>query len=189
MAAEPAGEVSMSVRKLDALVEPRLGQVIELERESFPPCEQLGPHLMQQQAALRTCGLLVAELGAALAGYLLFSRTASSGLITKLAVAAPFRRQGVASSLLTHGINELERPGRRGGAVSEILLHVDPSRLGAQRLYEGFGFVRAELLPNYYSDQRDALLMRREHPAAAASRAAPAAAPRRDGVVGACLSV
>jgi ribosomal protein S18 acetylase RimI-like enzyme len=137
------------VSKLDVLVQPRLHQVIELERETFPPCEQLGGILMQQQTNLRTSGLLIAELGATFAGYLLFSRTASSGLITKLAVAAPFQRRGIGSSLLRRSIEELETPSRRTAGVPEIMLHVDPARTGAQRLYEAFGFKRSALLPNY----------------------------------------
>ena len=123
---------------------------------------------MQQQAALRTSGLLVAEMGSAFAGFLLFSRTASSGLIAKLAVCAHFRRCGVGSALLRHGIAELERPQRRGATVSEILLHVDPAREEARQLYEAHGFNRAALLPGYYTDApgstRAALLMRRLNP-------------------------
>ena len=36
-------------------------QVIQLEEVSFP-LQRLGPHLMAQQAALRTSGLLLAEM-------------------------------------------------------------------------------------------------------------------------------
>ena len=153
--------VPLLITRVDALVEPRLAQVVELEKEAFPPCERLGPFLMQQQTSLRTSGLLVAEFGLTLAGYCLFTRTASSGLISKLAVASAFRRRGIGSELLKRGISELEQPGRRCGP-SEILLHVDPGRPEARKLYESFGFVRSTLLPGYYSDARDALLMRRD---------------------------
>jgi ribosomal protein S18 acetylase RimI-like enzyme len=98
--------------------------------------------------------------GATLSGYLLFSRTGGCGLITKLAVGAAFRRRGIGSALLRRGIAELERPHRRP-PPSEIQLHVDPERTEARRLYEAFGFQRAALLAGYYSDNRDALLMRR----------------------------
>ena len=57
-------------------------------------------------------------------------------------------------------ITPLERPHRRP-PPSEIQLHVDPERTEARRLYEAFGFQRAALLAGYYSDNRDALLMRR----------------------------
>lgn len=175
MASQPAEEILLQeepwIEPRDASLEPTisqhvvlskptLDQVLEIEQSSFPPCERLGPILMQQQASLRTSGLLLAELSTSVCGFLLFSRMGGSGLITKLAVASPFRRRGIAASLLRRGIEELERPSRRTGA-SEIQLHVDPQREGACRLYESFGFERVQLLENYYTDARDALLMRR----------------------------
>ena len=48
-----------------------------------------------------------------------------------------------------------------GEEPSEIQLHVDPANTSARSLYESFGFERVALLPQYYSDSRDALLMRR----------------------------
>ena len=102
----------------------------------------------------------VSRRGTTLSGYLLFSRSATAGLITKLAVSVAFRRCGIGSALLRRGIQELERPARRL-APSEIQLHVDPANTSARSLYESFGFERVALLPQYYSDSRDALLMRR----------------------------
>ena len=166
----PQGQ--LTVTKLDVLVQPRYDQVLSLENECFPACERLGGPLMQQQTALRTSGLLIAELGATFAGYLLFSRSAGSGLITKLAVAVSARRRGGGSALLSHGIRELEQPARRTPGASEIMLHVDPERTGAQRLYEAFGFQKMALLPNYYSDARDALLMKRFRPTSVPNGAA-----------------
>ena len=154
------GDFVPTISSVDVLAPPRLTQVLHLEEDCFPQCERLGPVLMQQQVSLRTSGLLVAEMSASVCGYLLFTRMGGTGLITKLAVSAACRRRGVASSLLRRGIQELERPARRTGAT-EIQLHVDPQREGACRLYESFGFERVTLLPNYYSDARDALLMRR----------------------------
>lgn len=148
------------ITKVEALRQPLLSQVVALEDEAFPACERLGPVLLQHQASLRTAGLLLAQLSASVCGYLLFARTGSAGLITKLAVSPAFRRRGIGASLLRRGIEELERPARRQGA-SEIHLHVDPTREGACRLYEACGFQRVSLLQNYYSDERDALLMRR----------------------------
>ena len=116
----------------------------------------------------RSNGLVVAQMGATFAGYLLFARMATSGLISKLAVSLPFRRRGIGSALLQRGVFELLRSGRR--PPSEIILHVDPQRAGARALYERCGFRAGELLPGYYADgpagaggvgARDALVMRR----------------------------
>lgn len=158
-------EPAPTVTRIETLRQPHLAQLLALEREAFPPCEQLGGVLMQQQAALRTCGLLVAEVGLSVAGYCLFSRTASSGLISKLAVGSAFRRRGIGSSLLSRGIEALEQPTRRGVGADEIMLHVDPARTGACDLYRSFGFERMQLLPQYYTDGRSALYMRRVRPA------------------------
>ena len=65
----------------------------------------------------------------------------------------------LAASPRAQGVVELQRGARRQG-VSEIMLHVDPSRGGALRLYEAAGFVQDELLRDYYSDKRDALVMK-----------------------------
>ena len=78
----PAG-VSV-ISKFDTLRQPQLDKVLELECEAFPPCEQLGSVLLQQQAALRTGGLLIAEVGMHVVGFCLVSRSASSGLIAKV---------------------------------------------------------------------------------------------------------
>ena len=167
---EQQEQPSVEINQIDVLVQPKLGQVMTIEEECFPPCERLGPHLMQQQATLRTSGLLLAEIGATLGGYLLFSRHGGTGLVTKLAVASPFRRRGIGSALLRRGIEELEKPTRKS-FLHEITLHVDPSRPEARALYERHGFRQVDFLPNYYSDSRDALLMRRlvERPVAVAA--------------------
>lgn len=114
---------------------------------------------LRHQLADNVCCIIFCS-GASAAGYLLYSRTAGAGLITKLAVGAAFRRRGIGSLLLRRGVAELERPARRS-APAEIQLHVDPSNVSARKLYESVGFQLVTLLPQYYSDSRDALLMRR----------------------------
>ena len=57
------------------------------------------------------------------------------------------------------GIAELRRPLRRA-LPATIMLHCDPSRIGARKMYESSGFVEAQRLRAYYGDGRDALLMR-----------------------------
>jgi len=135
-----------------------LGALRALEVEAFPECERLGA-AFESVALQRTNGLLVAEVGDALAGYLLYARTASSGIITKVAVSSEYRRQGIGSALLHHGVRQLAAHSRR--APLEVFLHVDPSRFGALRLYENNGFEPYQRISRYYDDKRDAILMRR----------------------------
>ena len=57
------------------------------------------------------------------------------------------------------GIAELRRPLRRTPPPT-IMLHCDPTRIAAKRMYESSGFVEAQRLRAYYGDGRDALLMK-----------------------------
>ena len=40
------------------------------------------------------------------------------------------------------------------------MLHCDPTRIAARRMYESTGFVEAQRLRGYYGDGRDALVMK-----------------------------
>ena len=151
------------VELLSCIAPPTLSRLLAIENEAFPPCERLGSVLLPQTALQRNNGLLVAHAEEDFAGYLLFSRTAEESIIMKLAVEAAHRGCGVGSMLLRRAIEELEQPTRRGDA-RPIVLHVDPSRDAARRLYSGAGFADVELLPRYYADERDAILMRRPPP-------------------------
>ena len=185
----PPGDVAAAVscRRIESLPDAQLTELLDIERDAFPPCERLGTRARHLSPArletppsappgagfkpfvlCRSNGLVVAQMGATLAGYLLFARMATSGLISKLAVALPFRRRGIGGALLQRGVTELMGTGRR--PPSEIILHVDPQREGARALYERCGFRAGELLPGYYADApaaaggagaRDALVMRR----------------------------
>lgn len=88
------------IYRVASLRSPQLDEVIAIENEAFPACERLGARLMQHHAVLRTSGLLLAEVRGLIAGYVLYTRSADSGLIAKVAVASHFRRRGVGTALL-----------------------------------------------------------------------------------------
>jgi [ribosomal protein S18]-alanine N-acetyltransferase len=74
-----------------------------------------------------------------------------------IAVAAEWRRRGIAKRLID---TVLEHVGRRG--VREIFLEVRPSNHEARRLYERYGFEAIGRRKNYYNSPReDALVLRR----------------------------
>jgi [ribosomal protein S18]-alanine N-acetyltransferase len=75
--------------------------------------------------------------------------------IATIATHPGFRRQGIARRLLAQALDE----GAKAGAV-KAFLEVRRSNLGAQKLYQDFGFVETGIRPRYYLDtHEDALLM------------------------------
>ncbi|EOD22512.1 hypothetical protein EMIHUDRAFT_223196 [Emiliania huxleyi CCMP1516] len=173
MAASPCGD-PWSLHSLSVLTESVRCQLLALEEAAFPPCERLGTAGLAAFVLQRTNGMVVAEAPSrrAVLGFCLYSRAASSALITKVAVGAASRGRGVGSALVARALQEIVTSSRR--PPGEVLLHVDPERKGALRM---FGFEAAERLPGYYPDEhppyrgRDALLMRLD--TATLSRASP----------------
>ena len=77
--------------------------------------------------------------------------------VHRIAVRQSGRRQGIGSALIL----ETLRRGQLKGA-NNVFLDVRDSNVDAQRFYEKFGFRRAAVRLNYYSNPReDALVLRR----------------------------
>ena len=93
--------------------------------------------------------------GKELAGYLIVARYTDAWHIMNVAVDEPFRRHGVARTLLATMLAETDADGIRGHT-----LEVRVSNHGAIRLYESLGFRPAGMRRGYYTDDReDALVM------------------------------
>jgi len=106
------------------------------------------------EIASERCVCLSALAEGQLAGFLCGGTVLDEAEVELLAVSPSFRRQGVASALLTRF---LEACRERGIAV--VHLEVRASNFGAAALYERFGFVRDGLRKNYYRrPPEDALL-------------------------------
>ncbi len=90
-----------------------------------------------------------------LVGYLIISRYVDAWHIMNVAVARPYRRQGIATRLLGELFRLTEGDGRRG-----YTLEVRVSNTEAIALYERVGFEATGLRRAYYTDNReDALIM------------------------------
>jgi len=74
--------------------------------------------------------------------------------VTNLAVAATWRRRGVATRLLA----ELAWAARERGCIA-LTLEVRITNVGAQALYRDFGFVPAGVRQKYYESTEDAIVM------------------------------
>jgi ribosomal-protein-alanine N-acetyltransferase len=100
-------------------------------------------------------GAVDADEDGALVGYLIISRYVDAWHVMNIAVAPPYRRQGVASLLLAELFRVTEGDGRRG-----YTLEVRVSNAAAIKLYERLGFQPTGVRRGYYTDNReDALVM------------------------------
>ncbi|MCJ7626488.1 MAG: ribosomal protein S18-alanine N-acetyltransferase [Anaerolineaceae bacterium] len=76
------------------------------------------------------------------------------GHIGTIAVHPDFRQQGIASSLVTYALENIQREG-----VNIVFLEVRRTNIAAQVLYKKFGFHKTGVRAKYYADnQEDALV-------------------------------
>jgi len=114
--------------------------LVAIERQSFP-------NPSWDSAAFLRYDCTVAEVEGAVVGFLVsrevfpaVQETLPEREILNLAVAADYRRMGIASALLKH---ELKNP-------ATYFLEVRESNVVAQQLYRKFGFAEVERRPGYY---------------------------------------
>lgn len=133
--------------------------VYRIERASFPQPWPYGAF----EGFLGQDGFLVAvgDRGAGpgeVCGYVIadvvteFGRT--SGHVKDLAVALDWRGRGVGSQLLDRGLAVLSAGGARLAKL-EVRVGNDAARA----LYESFGFAPNRVVPEYYDDGEDALVL------------------------------
>jgi [ribosomal protein S18]-alanine N-acetyltransferase len=151
---DPGGALEVRVRPMEAA---DLDQVMAIERASFTMPWTLDTFrgLLRRADA----NLFVAEVaGGLVVAYAAVWMVVDQAELGDIAVAAEWRRRGIARRLMDA---VLEHVARRG--VREIFLEVRPSNHEARRLYERYGFVAIGRRKNYYSSPReDALVLRRE---------------------------
>lgn len=135
----------MTVQDLDQLM------VIENESFSLPWSRQSYEAELQNAYA----DYLVCDWAGELAGYIGMWTVMEEAHLTNVAVAAKFRGQGIARTMML----AQEKKARTKGA-SMMLLEVRPSNQAALGLYSNLGYIHAAIRKNYYSDnQEDALIM------------------------------
>ncbi len=77
-----------------------------------------------------------------------------AGHLTTVGVAPEHRRRGLAEQLLEHAENALRRR-----EISTIMLEVRVSNVGAQNLYQRFGYSTIQRISSYYNNGEDCFLM------------------------------
>lgn len=121
-----------------------MGQVVQIERVSFSfPWSEVSfskelykPHSIPK----------VAVVGDKVVGYVCAECVVDEGHVLNLAVHPDFRKMDIATSLVSHIIEELKLKG-----CKFLYLEVRASNQVARRLYEGFGFKVVGVRKNYYA--------------------------------------
>jgi ribosomal-protein-alanine N-acetyltransferase len=133
-----------------------LADIEAIERLSYPTPWSRSMFAGELAKPSSIClGAFDADASGALVGYLVISRYVDAWHVMNVAVAPPYRRNGIASLLLAELFRLTEEDGRRG-----YTLEVRVSNAGAIALYERLGFQPKGVRRGYYTDNReDALVM------------------------------
>lgn len=147
----------MSGVRVRAAQQSDLDRVVTLEARVFA-AEAWAPRSVEAefQAIGHTRVVLVAEVDGVLVGYGVLMHVGDTGDVQRIAVQRAYRRNGTGLLLL----RRLFAAARDLG-LSELLLEVSEDNTAAVTLYERTGFVPIDRRPRYYSDGRDAVVMRR----------------------------
>jgi [ribosomal protein S18]-alanine N-acetyltransferase len=129
-----------------------LPQVIAIERRAFPTPWSLAMFVLELSKPSGIC--LAALREGRIVGYLICSRYDTVWHVMNVAVDDRLRREGIATTLLSHLFERADQPGE------QYTLEVRMSNAPAIALYERFGFRSAGLRRGYYHDNKeDAVIM------------------------------
>jgi len=134
-----------------------LPQITEIEKDSYRT--PWSTNLFRCEAANPRSHILVGRLSGrqeqVVAGYIVFWFVADEIQLHNITVRSRFRRQGIASRLLSRML-QVAHQEKVGG----VRLEVRSSNSAARKLYENFGFVIEGVRHGYYSDTgEDGLMM------------------------------
>ncbi len=110
-------------------------------------------------AEAEECHGIVARWGGGIAGFIVISVVEGDAEVLTLAVDTPWRRRGVASTVLTQAMADAAERG-----AEALFLEVGVRNGAARALYKRLGFVRAGRRCNYYTTPdgpEDAIVMKR----------------------------
>lgn len=134
-----------------------LAQVAALEKKLFKKAVSWKDSF-ESEVAKKNVGLYVVVpqgVPQAVAGYIMCRSTSLLTLIAKVAVAEPWRRQGLAKKLLQAAAAD----AMRGRSSIALALHVDVRNAPAMGLYQSLGFREDSTMRDYYGPGQDALHM------------------------------
>ena len=133
-----------------------LGPALALDREVFGPDAWT---VMDYAAVFSEKGVrkFTAVSGGKFAGFGAseWDREQNAVCLMTLAVRPEFRNRGIGSALL-------EAMETAFGDLSDVYLHVDSENETAIRLYLQNGYTQSGIIPSYYMNGHDAIIMRNE---------------------------
>ena len=133
-----------------------LGDIERIERSAYPTpwSRSMFAGELAKPSSI-SLGAVDADAEFALVGYLIISRYVDAWHVMNVAVDPPYRRRGVATTMLEELFRLTIDDGRRG-----YTLEVRVSNASAIALYEQLGFNATGIRRGYYTDNReDALVM------------------------------
>ena len=133
-----------------------LGDIERIERSAYPTpwSRSMFAGELAKPSSI-SLGAVDAEGEFALVGYLIISRYVDAWHVMNIAVDPPYRRRGVATTMMEELFRLTVDDGRRG-----YTLEVRVSNASAIALYERLGFHATGIRRGYYTDNReDALVM------------------------------
>lgn len=128
-----------------------LDDVVKIEFDSFKDPYPMGILLDLYNGG---AGFLVAQLGPAVVGYIIFWVREGMGHIIVIAVDERFRNMNVGSMLLFNAIKMLQNNN-----IFTVRLEVRKSNIPARKFYQKRGFKQVQYQKKYYSDGEDAIIM------------------------------
>lgn len=142
--------------RYELMTEAHVPAIAELEKKYFST--PWSERSISSELANPLSAWIVALDGDKIVGYIGSQCVMGEADVMNVAVDGPYRRQGVASSLISALVKEIS-----GRQVCALSLEVRASNEPARAMYDKLGFVQAGRRPNYYSAPReDALILRKE---------------------------
>ncbi|MFQ5735385.1 MAG: ribosomal protein S18-alanine N-acetyltransferase [Thermodesulfobacteriota bacterium] len=142
-------------RKLRPMTAEDLGDVLDIERVSFPNpwSREMFVQELRNPVSRRYVLRLPEDGGEVLAAYIIFWVVHGEAHILNIAVDPRFRGKGVAGRVLAEALDMM-----RAELVFEVFLEVRRSNMPARALYRRFGFKEVYERKGYYGDE-DAIVM------------------------------
>lgn len=133
-----------------------LRQVLRIERLVYPTGWSLTMYRQELSERNRVYSVATRRPGGDVLAYAGVIVVVGEGHVSTVATDPAWRRHGLATRLLL----DVTRRAVADHGVRAMTLEVRVSNLGAQRLYERFGYRPAGIRKNYYSDSgEDAIVM------------------------------